>query len=390
MRAVVLVVLAIVLGRAALAHAPSDAYLTIGLDGPAIAGGLEVALRDLDAALAIDADGDRAVTWAVVAGREAEIAAWALAGITLADATGACALRPGTLLVDRHADGAYAVVPFAAACPGDGGALTLTYRLLAAIDPLHRGLLRVVRGAAVETAVLGPDRPSLVLARDRAGGLVAQLWSFARDGVRHILLGYDHLLFLIALLLPAVLRRGPDGWRPVGSAGEALWSVLAVVTAFTVAHSLTLALAVLHLVVLPTALVESLVALSIVVAAADNIVPFVRRRVLLAFAFGLVHGLGFAGALDALGLEGWTLLTALVAFNLGVEAGQLAVVALVLPALSILRGSPAYRPLLLRAGSAAIVLAGAVWLAERAPAALEASSPWLVASAERLSDLLLP
>lgn len=386
----VLVLLLVTLARGAAAHAPSDAYLTLELDGAAVTGRLEVALRDLDAALAIDADGDRAVTWGEVLAREAGITAWALGGITLEDEAGACALRPGALLVDRHADGAYAVVPFTASCGGDGAALKLTYRLLAALDPLHRGLVRVTAGGEVRTAVLGPQLPVLELAGAATPGRLARLVGFVRDGVRHILLGYDHLLFLVALLLPAVVRREHGRWRPVDGTGEACWTVLAVVSAFTLAHSLTLGLAVLHLVVLPTALVESLVALSIVTAAADNLVPFVRRRLLLAFGFGLVHGLGFAGALDALGLEGGALVTALLAFNLGVELGQLAIVALLLPALLILRASPAYRPLLLRAGSAAIGLAGALWLAERLPDAVRTGSPWLVASAERLVGVLVP
>ncbi len=174
---------------------------------------------------------------------------------------------------------------------------------------------------------------------------------FLALGVRHILGGYDHLLFLAALLL-GVSRFS---------------SVVRTVTSFTVAHSITLALAVLGLVRVPGAVVEPLIAASIVFVGIENLVrqpPGSRWK--LTFAFGLIHGFGFAGALQDLGVgAGGTVATPLASFNLGVEAGQIAVVVLLWPLICGLRAQDARRPRLAPACSLLVVAAGTYWLLQR-------------------------
>ena len=175
----------------------------------------------------------------------------------------------------------------------------------------------------------------------------------------HIWIGIDHVLFLVSLLLPAVLVA--TRFAPV------FWDVFKVVTAFTVAHSITLALAALSIIELPSRLVESAIALSVVVAALNNIWPVVRgRRWMAAFAFGLLHGFGFASVLADLGLPRDALAVALLAFNLGVEAGQLVIVGAFLPLAFALRGTWFYRRVVLVGGSALIALVALLWLVERA------------------------
>jgi hypothetical protein len=173
-------------------------------------------------------------------------------------------------------------------------------------------------------------------------------------GIRHILTGYDHLLFLFALLL------GCRSLRPM----------LIIVTAFTLAHSLTLALATFQVVNLPSRWVESFIALSIVYVGVENLIckGAAKRREWLTFAFGLVHGLGFASVLKGIGLGagGKSILPPLLAFNLGVESGQLAVVLLALPLLIQLRKSATFARLGTPALSGAVVLLGSVWLVQRA------------------------
>ena len=145
--------------------------------------------------------------------------------------------------------------------------------------------------------------------------------------MRHILSGYDHVLFLLCLLLPAVMRRTPAGWQPVERLAQAVWPVVGIVTAFTVAHSITLALAALKLVSLPSAFIEPAIAVTIVLAALDNVRPmFPVRRVVVTFFFGLIHGFGFAGVLAELDLPRADFAWALLQFNLGLEAGQLVIV----------------------------------------------------------------
>jgi hypothetical protein len=176
---------------------------------------------------------------------------------------------------------------------------------------------------------------------------------YLRLGLEHILTGYDHLAFLFGLL--AVCRK--------------LTSVLALVTAFTLAHSLTLALAALGLVTLPSSLVEPLIAVSIVAVAADNLYrgDTARHRWALAFAFGLIHGFGFAGVLASLGLgqSGAPIALPLFGFNLGVELGQVGVAVLVLPLLFRLRRVPAFERHGARAISMLVGLAGVYWLVAR-------------------------
>ena len=193
-----------------------------------------------------------------------------------------------------------------------------------------------------------------------------QFSDYLREGIRHIWGGVDHLLFLIALLLPAPLVASAGGLVPRKTFGAVVREVLKVVTAFTLAHSITLSLAVLGALRLPARWVEAAIAFSVFAAAWNNLRPFLPGRAwMLAFGFGLVHGLGFAGALSQLGLPRQAKGLALLAFNLGVEAGQLAIVALVLPAIFAARRTRAYQPLVLRIGSLLIAWIAAIWLIER-------------------------
>jgi hypothetical protein len=190
---------------------------------------------------------------------------------------------------------------------------------------------------------------------------------FFRDGIHHILIGYDHILFLLCLLLPAVLlRRGDGGWTPVRHWRDAIWPMLGIVTMFTIAHSITLALAGLKIVSLSPRIVEPGIAITIILAAVDNLRPLLRgRRKLFSFLFGLIHGFGFAGALGELELPLRGFVLALLQFNLGVEAGQLMVVAVALVVLLSLRGWRCYAPVVLRGGSVVAVAVAAIWFCER-------------------------
>lgn len=143
--------------------------------------------------------------------------------------------------------------------------------------------------------------------------------------------------------------------------------VVKVITLFTVAHSVTLSLSALGIVKLPVRLVEAVIAVSIIVVALNNIFPVFNRRIwLVVFGFGLFHGLGFANVLAPLGAERSSLLTALVGFNVGVEIGQLAIIAVVFPLFFMMRNWRAYQFQVLGLGSAALILVSSFWFAERA------------------------
>jgi HupE / UreJ protein len=349
----------------AAAHKPSDSYLSLSLRGDHLAGQWDIALRDLDYAIGLDADGNGEITWAEVKAKHQEIAAYALARLMISADGVACPTTAGEHLIDHHSDGAYAVLRFAADCPGVPHVLSIRYRLLFDLDPQHRGLLRLEEAGRTHTAVFSPDQDTWHL-EGHSVALGRQFLEYFETGVWHIWTGFDHILFLCALLLPAVLEHRHGRWQAVATFREAFFEVFGIVTAFTIAHSVSLSLAVLGVINLPSRLVESTIAASVVIAALNNLYPLVEKRLwMVAFVFGLVHGLGFANVLTDLALPRPTLVVSLVSFNLGVEAGQLAIVATFLPLAYLSRRSWFYPRVVLGAGSLGIAAVASVWLFER-------------------------
>lgn len=375
------------------AHKPSDSYLSIQVEGARVRGQWDIALRDLDYAIGLDRDDDATLTWGEVRGQMGRITAYALDHLALRLGTITCAPRVEDLMIDRHTDGGYAVLLFdtsgCEAAPNDA-ALSVRYDLFFDVDPQHRGLVQVAfirptelrtttgydaeRGAFEtmlaghsDVTILAPDRHEATFIR-RAPSRLATIATFAQNGVWHIWTGFDHMLFLISLLLPAVARRSDGRWYSAPRFADALGGTIRVVTAFTVAHSITLSVAALGIVDLPSRLVESCIALSVAVAAANNLVPLLDRRRTwqVAFLFGLVHGFGFASVLTDLGLGRSAIALALLSFNAGVEVGQLALVTLLLPLAFALRRTAGFRWGVMTAGSVAIVVVALGWLFERA------------------------
>ena len=187
-------------------------------------------------------------------------------------------------------------------------------------------------------------------------------------GVEHIRIGTDHILFIFALVLPAVLvfsvaRRA---WEPAESFGSSLWRVTKIVTVFTIAHSVTLALGGFGIIELPPELVETIIAISIALAALNNIKPVVvNREWMIAGIFGLFHGFGFAGLLADLGLTQSRQVASLLGFNLGIEIGQVAIILMVFPALFIARRTRVYLPAMYL-GSAILIAIALAWAMDRA------------------------
>ena len=350
---------------AAHAHKPSDSYLTLNADGERVAGRWDIAVRDLDYALGVDSNNDEQVTWGEVRAQRAAIDAYALARLQLARADSACPLTVTGQQIDRHSDGAYVVLNLTGRCAGTG-ALSLKYALFFDLDPQHKGLARVSDGGIARDVVLDPANSHFVYrgTGTRAG---ATFMHYLRLGLWHIATGFDHLLFLLALLLPTVLRRVDGKLVPVPTLRPSVVSTVKIVSAFTLAHSITLTLTALDIVALPSRWVEAAIAASVIFAALNNIVPMVTRRLwLLAFGFGLIHGAGFAGILLDLGLPAEARALALLAFNLGVEAGQLVAVAVFFALAYPLRRTRFYRWVAFAEGSVVIAGVASFWLIERA------------------------
>jgi HupE / UreJ protein len=356
----------------AQAHKPSDSYLTLrqAPQGTAIEGQWDISLRDLQHALDLDSNGDGQITWGELEARQTALFGYALAKLTIeAVARGdreSCPLHPRGLLFDEHVDGGYAVLQFTAACPFRAAQLAVHYALFFVLDPNHRGLLSISAAGYNQALVLADaDRTATINlgAPDRA----AQFRAFLDEGTWHIWKGYDHILFLLTLLLPAVVVFRERQWQARESVRDAALDVMKVVTAFTLAHSITLSLAVQGWVNLPSRVVESGIALTVLLGAINNLFPLVReRRWIVAFVFGLIHGMGFASVLNDLGLAGWNLALALIGFNVGVEVGQLAIVLLFIPCAYALRETRFYRHAFMPGGALAIGAIATYWLAARA------------------------
>jgi hydrogenase/urease accessory protein HupE len=332
-------------------------------DGATVFGEWDIALRDLEVAVGLDGDADGAITWGELKAKHAEVAAYAASRLRIwaddqAPPASACPIAITEQLVNQRNDEAYAVLRFRAVCSQVVRRITLDYRLLFDIDADHRGLIRFDRVGSSDAGIVSPERTSVSFTGSGAGTSGSTFARYFGEGAWHIWTGYDHLLFLIALLLPAVLAP---------SLRAACFDVAKIVTAFTLGHSLTLILAALGHVSLPARWVESAIALSVILAALNNIWPHVQtRRWIVACLFGLLHGFGFASALVELGLPSGAIATALVAFNVGVEAGQLAIVAVVLPLAYAIRHTLLYRRVIYIGGSFAVAALALIWLVERA------------------------
>lgn len=354
------------------AHKQSDSYLSItqGAGDVALAVQWDIALRDLEHAIGLDIDANAAITWGELKQRQAAVVDYAKSHLQIANVAAEerheCPLQFTQMLVDDHVDGGYAVLRFSVDCNTRPAQVEVRYSLLFDIDPNHRGLVNIRSGedshAAVFSQSSSVQRLSLASAQRSS-----QAASFIVEGIWHIWQGYDHVLFLLTLLLPAVVLYRERRWEPRESLRDSLLDVLKVVTAFTLAHSLTLTLGALGWVYVPTRLVESAIALTVFFGALNILRPVVReRRWLLAFVFGLIHGLAFASVLVDLGLHGWNLLLALIGFNGGVEIGQLAIVAVAVPLMYASRSTTIYRRVLMPIGAVAVACVALYWFVTRA------------------------
>lgn len=365
MRQILVTLLVAICGSSALAHKPSDSYLRISGGGQQLTAEWDIALKDLEFVIGLDADQDGQITWGELKSQQASVTAHALSRLKLTADGQPCKLEMTEMMVTRHSDGAYVVLSINTDAPGDIEHLNIHYDLLFDVDPTHRGLVLYDNGSVTSTHVLSPDEPIAEICTADAG-LFRTLVEYVREGVWHIWIGFDHILFLISLLLPAVFIRKEKSWLPVEAFRPALRAVLKIVTVFTIAHSITLWLAVMEYVKLPSQMVEATIAFSIIVTALNNLFPVLKLPGwTIAFSFGLIHGFGFANVLIDLGLSNVALAISLLGFNIGVELGQLAIVLGLLPISYLTRNTHSYRNIVFRAGSFLIAVVATVWMYER-------------------------
>jgi hydrogenase/urease accessory protein HupE len=227
--------------------------------------------------------------------------------------------RPGSGIVAPDGDGVVVRTPWF--CSGVADRLRYRSTVLIGVSPDARQVVLIGAGPDAAQDLLDASRTETVLTKAAPPSLLQVIGRYIEAGIAHIFLGYDHIAFLAAIVL----------WsrRP--------WPVVKVVTAFTIAHSITLSLAALDIVRIPSSIIEPAIAASIVYVAAENFLSRdIDKRWRDTFCFGLIHGFGFASALQEFGLPRSALVPALASFNLGVEIGQIAIVSLVVPALLVM------------------------------------------------------
>lgn len=372
------------------AHIPNQSYVYLRIyEKDGIEGRYELNVREINKLL--DLQLDEYATLDDLEPYIPQLQAYLLENTNFASTAGTHAIKfkePGILYVGM---GNYLLLHFdltnTNALPDE---MDMRYSALFEKDPTHKGFLiieynwkaGIINNEANILLDFGPGDLTGTFSLTEVS-VWKGFWAMVKQGVWHIWIGLDHILFLLALILPSVVtRKREEGdsavklptwlkgnaiadWVAVPNFGNAFWYILKVVTFFTIAHTITLTLATLEIVNLPAIFVESVIAFSIGLAALHNIRPiFKGRDWVIAFIFGLFHGFGFASVLSDLGLTGEFLTLSLLGFNLGVEIGQVVIIALIFPVLYALRKKSYYSKILVY-GSIALIIISLYWVIER-------------------------
>jgi hypothetical protein len=374
LQAAVMLLLAVGAVRAN-SHALEQSYLYLDLNQQRLQGRFELTVTDLNRALSLALPADGGLQPADLLSHGPRIARYLQSRVELAPDGVVSPMTFGSpgLMSTRKAQ--YVLLPFTTGTTAhDIGYIDVDYRVLFDVHPAHRGFLMIENDWRTGTF---DNEGGISLVFEPQGGIqrldltasttVRGFVEMVKLGVHHIWDGIDHLLFLLALLLPAVVKRRDGRWEPVEDFGSALIHVVKIVTLFTIAHTITLSAATLGAIDLSPRLVESVIAISITIAALDIFWPMFRGAIWwVVFAFGLFHGFGFASVLSDIGIPpGYTALS-LLAFNLGVELGQIAVVCAAFSLFYLLRRSSLYVPVFMKCGAAGLIAVSLYWFCERA------------------------
>lgn len=354
---IIWLLLCLCLTGSAWAHQTSSSYLY--LNTQTAEGRLDVAVSDLQRVVDFDSNRDASVSWREILDQQPVLENYVHQRLQLGSRQVPCTIRWQPPALTQHTDGPYLAFVFNAGCPADTK-WEIHYSVLFDRDTLHRALLQWESASGAGLSVLRAEQARFVVPM-----ISDQLQVFADycyQGITHLLIGYDHILFLLALLLPIanLLIRSAISLKP------ALLDTLSIVSLFTLAHSCTLALSALDVMRLPASMVEIAIALSVSGAGIVALVPaWHRYRYGLSFGFGLVHGFGFANVLSELVSSTTDRIVPLTAFNLGVEIGQVIVISILLPAIYFGRRWLNRVSWTLSGGAYSITLCGLLWAWQR-------------------------
>jgi hydrogenase/urease accessory protein HupE len=334
------------------AHEINTSYTAIEIDETTLSLSLRVDQTDLEKIFDLDENGDDAVTRDELLLNLDSMHDHFGETISITVAGEQLVLRnnSGTLVSDELGN-SFVDFLFSGELSSRPWRITLTLDIFDDFGPRHKNLVKVISGSEIVQAIFTIDDAEQSIAFEgKDVSLLRQIGQFLWLGMEHIFIGYDHILFLMGLIV----------------LGGSFRNLIKIVSSFTVAHSITLILAALQIVLLPSRLVESVIALSIVYIAIENfLVKDTDQRWLITFIFGLMHGFGFAGVLTELGLPARGLVVSLLSFNVGVEIGQVVIVAIVFPIILWVTKTRWQRQVVYGLSSL-ILIFGLMWFLERA------------------------
>lgn len=367
--------LALLATVSANAHSKGQTYLYLSISEQDIMVRFEVSPEDLNKALRLGLATDGSLSIADLQSHSQVIADYLTGRTTIAPDGKRADLRFEQHTIRDTEASQYVLSHFAIDdLPQRAERIDFDYNVLLDEDSKHSGVL-VIENDWKSHTFANEAGVSLVFTNDSrkqsldltSSSYLRGLLGMVRLGMVHILEGYDHIMFLIALLLPAVLWRKDRHWEPVTRFRSALWQVAKIVTVFTIAHTITLSLAALQIVAMPPRLVESVIAASIAIAALDVFFPiFHKRIVLVVFLFGLFHGAGFASVILSMEIHPDYMVGTLFGFNLGVEVGQLIIVCLLFPVFFALRNWAGYVRYAMPMVAVCLIVVASYWFVERA------------------------
>ena len=351
----------------AYSHQTSTGYFSGDLNSNgAVNGELQIRLFDLESAVGLDQDGNGELTWGEALLQADAVEKYIAGTLRFQRNQQDCKTSfAGTWELDSHFNEPYLVLPVSAQC-AIAGNLSVNYVGFFNRDSEHKLLFSLQGEESSYSRVLSNDSRTIKL--DTANGSRWDTFQeFTEQGAIHIWIGLDHILFLMCLLLATVFGLEKLSFQRHRSLRENSWEIITVVTAFTLAHSITLAAVALNWINVSSTWVEVGIAITVLAAALNNIFPIVKNIILVTFGFGLLHGMGFAGVLGELGLPSDQKLLTVLAFNLGVEFGQLVIIAAALPLMVLINKYNIKPRYFLTAGSTVIAVIAAIWIVERVP-----------------------
>ncbi len=351
---------AITASASAYSHQLSTAYLKGDLSASgSFSGELQIRLFDLERSIGIDKNLDGQLLWSEVLVSKGVIQDYLNKSLQIKRNQAPCQQSySGQWKIDSHYNESYLVLPVSVQC-SVAGEFSIHYSGLYELDSNHKLITTIKVGSDEHFRVMSNGQREIHLQANN-GSWLDTLVEFTWQGILHIWIGIDHILFLLCFLLAVVYSKDKNTHTK-----QRLITIVSIISAFTLAHSLTLVATALDWIQFSSRWIEVGIAVTVLFAAINNIFSFIMRLSWLTFFFGLIHGMGFAGVLGELGLPSDQKLLSIFAFNLGVEFGQIAIVLLVVPLLLAIRRIQFSSQILLSTSSTVIAIIAMAWIVER-------------------------